>query len=547
LGQTSLFAKYEKVEDLTIRAFISSIPDTFSDTVKGMLSRPTVAPNKLILKNRVMLQESVRKFHIQADTISEGVLNAISSLKDPSTQIVFSVHQPNLFPYGGVLKKVVLLQNLKKMVQEHEISKKIVNLFVIIDHDFMDETWVHRAQIPSVRSSSGALEIRLAVQNSLSRKMIRNAPLPGRAVLDMWRAQIYKWARTSSPPDKRYVIDNFKEFWFEVEKSYKNANSYADFNSFLMSRLVNNFWEYDCLFVRLADLSSVFEDGFKYLLNNHDHYSKSLLSTANLLARKGVDTNVSATAYLKAPLWVHCKCGSKASVKLNKSHDELQLTGSCQSCNSALCVEVGNKSKVEISKKDISLLSPKAIPIILLFSRDLGVTCYISGTGGVDYMVYASRILKSLSVNLPMILFWPARDIYRGIGQAEALSFIHASDESEVLNYLKRLNQENTACAKQIKPLLVERARLVKTGMPISQFLEDLFKVKEKQRNTRKLIKLTNKIHKAVRMPPCLIDYVINFGMADLESYWSRNLLINDNLSEPLFFDRKIENKAIAR
>jgi hypothetical protein len=48
-------------------------------------------------------------------------------------------------------------------------------------------------------------------------------------------------------------------------------------------------------------------------------------------------------------------------------------------------------------------------------------------------------------------------------------------------------------------------------------------------------------------MPPCLIDYVINFGMADLESYWSRNLLINDNLSEPLFFDRKIENKAIAR
>ena len=432
-------------------------------------------------------------------------------------------------------------------MQEHETSKKIVNLFVIIDHDFMDETWVHRAQLPSVRSSSGALEIRLAVKSSLSRKMIRNAPLPGRAVLDMWRVQIYKWARISSPPDKRHVIDNFKEFWFEVEKSYKNANSYADFNSFLMSQLVNKFWEYDCLFVRLADLSSVFEDGFKFLLTNHDHYSESLIATANLLAKKGVDTNVSATAHLKAPLWVHCKCGSKASVKLNKSHDGLRLTGDCQSCNSALCVKLGNKSKVEISKKDISLLSPKAIPIILLFSRDLGATCYVSGTGGVDYMVYASRILKSLSVNLPMILFWPARDIYRGIGQAEALSFIHASDESEVLNYLKRLNQQNTGCAKQIKPLLVERARLVKTGMPISQFLEDLFKVKEKQRNTRKLIKLTNKIENAVRMPPCLIDYVVNFGMADLESYWSKNLLINDNLSEPLYFDRKIENKAIVR
>ena len=533
------------MDDPTIRDFISSIPNTFSDTFKAFSSSQNIAPNESVLKNRNLLQRSINKFHSDADTVSGSILDSISILKDPSAQIVFSVHQPNLFPYGGVLKKVVLLQKLKEKYEEQKRNKKIVNLFVVVDHDFMDETWIHRAQLPSIRSTSGALEIRFPIQGAISRKMICNTAPPSRGVLESWKGQIYRWIKNTSQDYKEGAIENFRELWYEVEKAHADAHSYADFNSFFVSRLVNRVWGYDCLFVRLTDLSLVFEDGFKYLIQNNKAYSKSLLDTSKLLASCGVRTNVSPTAYLKAPLWVHCKCGSKASVKLDSEHDRLALVGNCQSCNSLLSVSLGTKSRMLISRNDISLLSPKAIPIILLFSRDLGASCYVSGTGGIDYMVYACKILKSLSVSLPMILFWPSRDIYHGIGQSEALRTIRAVNEYQVQEYLTTLEYDDAACAKKIRPLLEERERLVKRGQPIDILLEDIFGFKEKQRNIRKLIKLAKKTEIAVRMSPCFIDYAVNFGMKNIAAVWSQNLVKNDRYIKPLLLDQRIENRAI--
>ena len=53
-------------------------------------------------------------------------------------------------------------------------------------------------------------------------------------------------------------------------------------------------------------------------------------------------------------------------------------------------INLGNTHTLELLKEEHVLrqLSPRAIPILLLLSRDLGVTCYASGTGGsMDYTV----------------------------------------------------------------------------------------------------------------------------------------------------------------
>jgi hypothetical protein len=39
-------------------------------------------------------------------------------------------------------------------------------LFVIVDHDFMDETWMRLAQLPSPMNASGILELRMPMYNS---------------------------------------------------------------------------------------------------------------------------------------------------------------------------------------------------------------------------------------------------------------------------------------------------------------------------------------------------------------------------------------------
>jgi hypothetical protein len=616
-GVKSLFSKYERVSNPLVSQFISSIPDNFSGAVDRILhicskSPPAAAPlptNDFILNNRVKLQKFIKKFHSEAGTMTADVSNSITLLNDPSTKLFVSIHQPNLFAYGGIFKKIVLLQTLKNEVEKKEeankqqeeepqrrqkgkedrSSKKIVNLFLIVDHDFMDG-WVRLAQLPSVKHSLGRLELRLPVSTSNKWQMASNMPIPGQTVLNYWRKQITSWIRknsassiVSSAYNKSNMRDNFEQFWQNVELSYSKAKSYSDFNSFLMSEIVNTIWGYDTLFVRLTDISSVFEDGFRYLISNFDKYSDALRKAESMFLRHGIDTGVSASTYLNAPVWLHCECGSKASVKIYekelllplrqeqqrqqrgqersgetgevqeerrerqqqkpKQKEELQkqiiLKGTCISCKRDLQVNLGNKHTLELLKQEQILhqLSPRAIPILLLLSKDLGVTCYVSGTGGsMDYTLVGGIAFKELSINMPSLtLIWPSRDIYYGIGQLEALELVQLTKQYDVIPYLESLKQKNAEYEGKIKPLIEERNRKVKAGESIQTLLLDLFNLKEEQRKIRRLIKITYKVKNAVEMSPCFVDYAVNFGMANIETQWREHLLNNnDSLATPI-------------
>ncbi len=615
-GVKSLFSKYERVSNPLVSQFISSIPDNFSGAVDRILhicakSPPAAAPlpiNDFILNNRVKLQKFIKKFHSEAGTMTADVSNSITLLNDPSTKLFVSIHQPNLFAYGGIFKKIVLLQTLKNEVEKKEeankqqeelqvrqkgkedhSSKKIVNLFLIVDHDFMDG-WVRLAQLPSVKHSLGRLELRLPVSTSNKWRMASNMPIPGQTVLNYWRKQITSWIRknsassiVSSAYNKSNMRDNFEQFWQNVELSYSKAKSYSDFNSFLMSEIVNTIWGYDTLFVRLTDISSVFEDGFRYLISNFDKYSDALRKAENMFLRHGIDTGISASTYLNAPVWLHCECGSKASVKIYekelllplrqeqqrqqrgqerrgetgevqeerserqqqkpKQKEELQkqiiLKGTCISCKRDLQVNLGNKHTLELLKQEQILhqLSPRAIPILLLLSKELGVTCYVSGTGGsMDYTLVGGIAFKELSINMPSLtLIWPSRDIYYGIGQLEALELVQLTKQYDVIPYLESLKQKNADYEGKIKPLIEERNRKVKAGESIQTLLLDLFNLKEEQRKIRRRIKITYKVKNAVEMSPCFVDYAVNFGMANTETQWREHLLNNNNsLATPI-------------
>jgi hypothetical protein len=64
--------------------------------------------------------------------------------------------------------------------------------------------------------------------------------------------------------------------------------------------------------------------------------------------------------------------------------------------------------------------------------------------------------------------------------------------------------------------------------------LLDLDKLKKEQRKIRLLIKVAEKVKNAIETKPSIIDYAINFGVANTEALWRRNLLKNDNLAASL-------------
>ena len=360
--------------------------------------------------------------------------------------------------------------------------------------------------------------------------------------MDDWRNQIQKWLRNSlssqyEPRYKSEIMRNFKEFWDEVELSYSRAKSYSDLNSFLMSLVVNKIWGYDTLFVRLSEISSVFEDGFKYLISNFGSYTKALIKIEKVLhSSKEVHTNVSSSVYEYAPVWVRCKCGSKASLKIKiNTVKQVLLTGTCLACKKIATINVGGGgNKLDIPEETLNDFFPRAIPIILLLSRDLGVSCYASGIGGIDYMIHATAVCDSLSINKPLIVFWPSKDSYQGLGQREALRVVSLKDQSEVIASIDSLKQREAEYWYKIRPLLETRKQLIKDQSPLDKFLSDLSKLKEDQRKIRQLIKLSEKVHSAIKLSPCLVDYAINFGMSNAETQWRESLVRNNNLALPV-------------
>ncbi|HYT42057.1 MAG TPA: hypothetical protein VEP90_06910, partial [Methylomirabilota bacterium] len=175
------------------------------------------------------------------------------------------------------------------------------------------------------------------------------------------------------------------------------------------------------------------------------------------------------------------------------------------------------------------------IPILLLLSRDLGISCYASGTGGsMGYTMVGAMVFKELSIKMPVTLVWAAIDVYHGIGQAQALELLPLSKKADIANYLDILKRRNLDYKNKIDPLIVERTRLRRAGKSMDSVLLDLDKLKKEQRKIRLLIKVAEKVKNAIETKPSIIDYAINFGVANTEALWRRNLLKNDNLAASL-------------
>jgi hypothetical protein len=536
----TLFSKYRGVENPTITEYISSVPDTLSEAVDLINSawfNENFSATDYTLTNREHLSKYVRRFHEAADTLTPAVTSAIGLLSDPSSKLLVSIHQPNLFAYGGVYKKIVLLETLKDLAESKKSNSKLVNLFLIVDHDFLDDIWMRTAQLPSIRNKGGVLEVRTPVSNTKRWQIVCNTPPPHKQVLESWRKQLKLWIKNAAPNnfDKSVLLRNFEALWTDVEGAFIRSKSYSDFNAFFQSRVVNGIWGYKTLFVRLSDISPVFGKGFEFLLSGYDKYSSAVEKAEKYFLERNISTGVSSTAYLNAPVWIHCKCGSKASAKVREDKVGVILRGKCMSCKNDLQIDFENTKGLKLSKEVIHKVSPRAIPILLLLSKELGIGCYASGTGGsVGYTIVGSLIFKELSIKMPLTVVWPADDMYVGLGQSEALECLQLRQRSDVIEYLRTLRAEDFAMSREIRPLLEERNLLVNEGQPIDEILSKLFKLKEQQRKIHSMIKIVEKVRNSLQIKPCFLDYGINFGVKNTEANWRNNLIKNNNLMLPL-------------
>ena len=482
----------------------------------------------------------MKQFHLEANTLTKVISEAIDLADQKETKILLAIHQPNLFAYSGVFKKIILLHALKSRIIEKDPTQKVISMFLIINHDFMGDFWTRVAEMPSIRSSGGVLELRYPVSTRNKWKMTCNSPPPSNIILGRWEKQIFHWIKNCSILDvteKKAYMGKFDNFWKLVKDSHSRAKSYADFNSFLMSKIVNEIWKYDTLFVNLTELSEAFEDGFKFLISNYSYLANTLRDCEKTFDQYGIRKSVSSNSYLYAPIWLHCKCGSKAPSTFVRIAEDTICSGNCMACKKEILLNFGNVTSPEISQEIISNISPRAIPILLLLARELNTSCYVTGTGGsLQYTLVASKVFKALNINPPSVILWPSEDRYIGIGQKEALSHSEHTSKHEIRNYLETMHDTVENQRSTIMPLIRERDLLIKKNLPLAQHLEKIFAIKENQRTIRTLMRKMKKVVNAIELRACIIDYAINYGIKDVESIWKLALQKNGDLFSPITF-----------
>ena len=224
-----------------------------------------------------------------------------------------------------------------------------------------------------------------------------------------------------------------------------------------------------------------------------------------------------------------------AEVKLLSLSTEQKLLfkGSCISCNKVLALDLHDPGKDQI----VSHISPRAVAIPLLLSKDLEISCYCSGKGGLGYLMDANMISKHLGIRWPLTLVWGSKDVYYGMAQNQALNAIHM-EIPEAERRLKELRSRNNEYERRIRDLVIKRTELVRANSSLCGILEDLFQLKEEQRRIRRDIEIIEKATKIYNLSPCILDYAVNLGMIDTEKQWCRHLLENGNLSSPVYFNQ---------
>ena len=534
---SAIFSRYLNSSDSDISRFVQSIPSKFEDAVDILNKNPLPETDEFVGSNRELLKKVVTNFHTKAGTLNEKTRNQIDSLTNKRSKIIVGIHQPNLFAFSGVFKKIVLLETLaNRSIRNNDT---IVPLFLIVDHDFMDDKWMHMAKLPSIRNTTGVLDLRYPINDSKRWKISSMTESPTRSLVNYWENQIYNWIKNNkdlSKSEVKSLYERFKEFWSIVEEAFLLSDNYSEFNSIIMSKIVNNFWNYKTLFVNLSDLSQVFQRGYNFLLSENERYLNSLEKSESYFREHGIYTGVSANLNKHSPLWLHCDCGSKASSKISREDNgEILLIGKCISCKKNLSLSIGKNGKISIPEDKIEMVSPRAIPILLLLSRELAISGYISGIGGsIGYTIVGKRVFDELQIKLPPMMLWAGADVFTGIAQREASRYLEENGISNMTEFFIQINQKNDELRKKIEPLILKRNEIYENKAQLQDLLSDLFYYKQEQRKVKDIIKNVQKSKNALKLRSCIIDYAVNMGIEHVEHEWSHKLVENNDLTKPV-------------
>ena len=538
-GPASEFS-YESLEKLT---------EACVDFYHGSVEKTDLSD---AFERRRQLAKFVRKFHGEVGTLSSCVEEGIKNLEDGSCLLLMTAHQPNLFAYSGVLRKATLNHVLAQKLSQ-SLKVPVVSFFGIADQDFTDDRWVRTALLPDVERRGGVLQLRYDMPDKL---MLNKIAKPSKKVLDNWRDEIKDWLsrklnsiercgrslRIQTGGENRDLAVDFDGFWELIKEAYDRAENYADFNAFVMSRIVNGVWGYGTLFARFSECQQIFEHEFCSLLSRFDEYSRYVREATGNSGNPegGVYQQESETI----PFWYHCGCGSKARLTAEQKNGSCIGRGECISCGKMYRIDFQSEHEPQISGI-VNGISARSLSLPLVFFHGLKVDCYVGGAGGKDYLKQASHVAKRLGMTFPPVIVWRPKDVYFGVGQLEALMTYRNISGTFDLSQCSRFEADLRGKIAEVQCRIDELEELKKQVQSDCEVrkeeqIQRLKDLSARQNEVRKQtdfsvlsvnLKLLENVAAVMSLHPCIVDYALNVGLRETSEQWITYLLENGSLS----------------
>jgi hypothetical protein len=517
-------------------------------------------------ERRSQLAKYVRKFHGDAGTLTPRVAEAIKNLENGSCLLLMTAHQPNLFAYSGVLRKATLNHVLAEKLFER-LRIPIVSFFGVANQDFTDDRWVRSALLPDVERRNGLLELRFDMPEKL---MLNKVAKPSRKILENWRKEIENWMGRKLGSIKRdcgsfgfqfsnendNLAGSFEDFWALVKDAYERAEKYADFNAFIISKIMNEVWGYGTLFSRFSECQQLFESEFCFLLSKFDEYSRYVKEAT--MSTTVLNRGVHEEEFKTIPFWYHCDCGSKAKLKAEYSDGSLIGQGQCIRCGKEYWFDLGSKREPQISEL-VSKISARSLSMPLVFFRGLGVGCYVGGVGGTGYLKQAQFVASHLNIPFSPVVVWRPKDAYFGVGQLDALMLFRKL--SGTFNFSQHTQVEDSLRGKvaevqrSIDELEAQKRQL---GADYSgrreEKIQNLKSLSMRQNEVRREanfsmlmrnLGLLENVADVMDLYPCIVDYAVNVGLKETSEQWIAFLRSNGSLSSNISLKTRFDNIAL--
>jgi len=508
------------------------------------------------LATRRKLADWIRKFHHECGTLTSQVEQALEKLDSDNCLLLMTAHQPNLFAYGGVLRKATLNHVLAKTLSER-LNVPVVSFFGLANQDFADDRWVKSAQLPDVERRNATLELRIPLPERI---MLNTTPKPPMTILDTWKHDIQNWIHRKTKSvaelseiqlDENKYLKNLTQFWSIATDSHNKAGNCADFSAYIISKIINDTWEYDTLFCRFSECQRIFKHEFSSLIGRFWEYSKAVREAED--RSRTEDGGLSSDEHLTVPVWYHCECGSKARLMAVDAEGGIMGHGDCLVCGKRYEIDFSPKSSIW---SDLSRVSARALAMPLVFFGGLGVCCYVGGVGGRQYLWQVEYVAGQMGIVFPPVVIWRPHDRYLGLGQLEALltlkNLAGGFDAPQVKATDATLRKELATIRQRIDELEVRKKEVTSSTGELAQKINEIKNLSKQQDMARREsnsamlarhLGLLENSERVVALHPCIIDHAVNLGLSNVSEQWETSLRTVGDLESDIIFITEMDRQ----